>query len=190
MPDSISLPAIAYAIDGDDVAAEPRTACELGFLLRYVLRFQGLSNHQQIIERLNAELVWSVSEWRRLNPSWRGYNHEAELAAAAERLPHEVAAATALNAWGHVIGPATRIRACKERLMAQRRESVNWKRGPDYTARWFIAARLTEEDIRAHWRARRVAWRTFLLALRLYRQLRAEVDPAPSAPPCAKREAA
>jgi hypothetical protein len=191
MPDTTILPAIAYAIDGDDVAAEPRTVAPLDFLLAYMVGFKNLTRHQSIIKRLTAELVWASAESRRIDPNWTGfrYPHAEDLADRGDRLPHERAAAEALNAWGHCVGHNADIRSCKVKLLAQRKASVDWKRGPAYTAQWFIAARLTEEDLRAHWRARRVAWRTFLLALRLYRELRANVDPSPTGAACTKEAA-
>lgn len=158
------------------VVREPRTAASLGFILRYIQRWQGLSQHQTILKRLDAELAWSKSEWKRLNPHFGGYDHEAQLAAAAERLPHEEAAATALGAWGHVVGHKKRLRECKARLQAQR------------AAGWHAHVIATADDLRAHWQNRRRAWRVFLTALRRYRELRDEVDP-PAGPACAKEAA-
>lgn len=160
------------------IALEPRTAASLGFLWRYLMRSKApLSNHYAILERLRAELAWATAEWRRLNPYWSGWDHEAELAAAAERLPHEQAAATALNAWGHVVGHRARIAECRARLKSQRR------------AGWHAHAIDTADDLRAHWQNRRLAWRVFLQALRRYRELRAAVDPSPNPPMCVKEAA-
>lgn len=183
--DAITTLPIANAADGIDcphviaprqpIALEPRTAASLGFLLRYLMRSKArLSNHNAILDRLDAELAWSRSEWRRLNPGFGGDAHEAELTAQAARLPHEEAAATALNAWSHVVGHKERFRKCKARLEAQRK------------AGWHVHAIATADDLRAHWQNRRAAWRVFLQALRRYRALRDEVDP-PSGPACAER---
>ena len=168
MPDTV-LPTVAYSAH--------RVPADLAFILSFMLRTKGLTHHQALVERLRGELAWATEDWQRLNPHWRGWAHEAVLAATAQRMPHEDAAAEALNCWGHVIGHKDRIRACLTRLAAQR------------NAGWHAHAIATADDLRAHWKNRRACWRVFLDALRRYRALRAEVDRSPSGPACA-REAA
>lgn len=155
-----------------------RTPADPAFILSFMLRTKGLTHHRALIERLRGELAWATEDWRRLHPFWQGRQHEAELAASAERLPHEDAAAEALNCWSHVVGHQARVRACMARYEAQR------------DAGWHQHAIATADDLRAHWRNRRACWRAFLLALRKYRALRAEVDRTPSGPACSQREAA
>lgn len=162
------------------VVRERRTAADLGFILRYVMRWQRLTQHQTILKRLEAELVWSVSNYKAVTGDYG--NHDARYdgphPAEAHRLPHEIAAAVALNAWGHVVVHKYRWRECKARLKAQRE------------AGWHAHAIGTVDDIRACWQARRRAWRVFLTALRRYRELRAEVDRSPTSPAACARAAA
>jgi hypothetical protein len=47
----------------------------------------------------HAELDWALADWRRCNPHWNGWDHEAHSLAAVNRLPHEHKAAMVVNVW-------------------------------------------------------------------------------------------
>ena len=85
------------------IPATARQPALQGFLLRKAAA-ERPGTRAHLLEQLRAEIDWSVADWKRLNPAWNGWNHEAEHIAAGYRLPHEKHAARALNAHGHMVG--------------------------------------------------------------------------------------
>ena len=173
------------------VATQPRQAALPGFLARRLLRMTtpplpGTRAH--LVETCRAELDWSVADWKRINPYWNGWDHEAADMAEAHRLPHERAAARLVNAHGHLDTIEHCARRVLQRIPGQRAAASRMDQSAEYRASWQISltGSLAELDnYKGQLRRALVAYRK---AGREYRRLRAEID-SPTGAPCMKEAA-
>jgi hypothetical protein len=172
MPDTVTTLPLAHSFDG----ATFRRPALLGFLVRCSLATPADTGLRITIEFCRAELKWSVADWKRLNPHFNGWDHEAGDQSERCRLPHEKAAAHVLNIWGHIVGP--RVRIAELLSIAKDRKS----RGDDR-----LADAMT--DLSYYLAARRKAWALLIPAIKAYRAARAAID-APTGAPCQQRIAA
>lgn len=168
-----TLPADTLRLHGEKNNSSTAGAGSLpalsGFIARKVIA-SGKEGRAAVIEVLRAELAWAEARWHRDNP-----NASADRAqGAAPRLPHEHAAAVALNCYEHLLGTETRIVACWRRMHLQRRARWDWS-ATAIDLRWYISERRKQR-------------KAFNEAVEAYRKLRVEVDP-PAGPACAKEAA-
>jgi hypothetical protein len=143
-----------------------------GFIVRKLFAANVTGERATVIEACKAELAWASADWLRIAVRRLAWDHEIEQDAAAHRLPHERAAARVLNCWGHLHPTEHELRKLICRLRIQRKASVDWRKGPDYTAAWAIRATMTEHDIRGYWRDRRRQRAAFNAAVAAYRAAR------------------
>lgn len=152
-----------------------------GFLARKVIASGRTSARAQLIETCRAELAWSVADYIRL--AGTGANHDARYdgphPAEAHRLPHERAAATVLNVWGH-LHPIERsirdlIRRPNGRLRAQRQAAAADRYSESQRYDWARRAEHTLDDLRWYLAERRKLVGRFRVAAADYRDARATV---------------
>lgn len=159
-----------------------RQAALPGFLARSILRIDWLDgvpdpwSLRWVIETCRAELAWSVANWRKLNPDWRGFDHEAVALSEPWRLPHERAAAKVLNAWGHVHLPTGEWHEVKARLRAQLKAAADTRQSLPYRLQWLKRGADTRSELDDCRDRRRKAWPALLEAIAEYRAARAEID--------------
>jgi hypothetical protein len=192
MPDSISLPAIAYAIDGDDVAGlttdekiklQRRPALP-GFIWRKLLStdITDFKSRAASIECCKAEMDWAHADWRRIaaDLGLGAVDHKEQTwgtpAWQLTLLPHEAAAQIVVNIWSeHVMPKERRARELWTCLKAQR------------AAGWNTVE--TAKDVRWYLAERQKLLPKLKMAIERYAKLREAVDRAPSGPACAKEAA-
>lgn len=124
-----------------------------GFIARKVIA-SGEEGRAAVIEAMRAELAWAEARWRRDNP-----NCSADRAqGSAPRLPHEQAAAVALNCWGHLQPTEGRAWTCWRRMQAQRAAG--------------LCSDATADDLRWYLGERRKQRKAFNAAVAAYHELR------------------
>jgi hypothetical protein len=192
MPDSIALPAIAYAIDGDDVAGLStdekiklqRRPALAGFIWRKLLStdITDFKSRAASIECCKAEMDWAHADWRRIAADLGlGVVDEKEQtwgapAWQAALLPHEAAAQIVVNIWSeHISRHEDGARRSWARLKAQR------------AAGWNTVE--TAKDVRWYLAERRKLVPNLKAAIERYAKLREAIDRTPSAPACANEAA-
>lgn len=149
-----------------------------GFLARKMIATRWQPTYRRaIVEACRAEIDWSVSDWRRLNPHWNGWNHEAAMLAQPHRLPHEVAAARVLNCWGHVQPLEMRIRDASMTLKAQVAMASDTTQSAGTRLSWTNAAAGTRQALRTLLAQLRNNYPIFLRAVKAYRAEREEIGP-------------
>jgi hypothetical protein len=193
VPDSIALPTIAYAIDGDDVAGLTtdekiklqRQPASAAHMFRKLLG-AGIANfksREASIICCKAEMEWARNNWRAIAADM-GLNvldpKEQTWGAPAWQLtllPHEAAAQIVVNIWSeHVSRHEDGARRSWARLKAQR------------AAGWNTVE--TAKDVRWYLAERRKLMPKLKAAIERYAKLREALDRTPTGPACAKREAA
>jgi hypothetical protein len=131
------------------------------------------TERRRVVEACRAELDWARADFIRIAGATRldldldAEGREGVPLWEATRLPHEQAAATALNAWGHLDPIEWRARLCWKKLHPQRRAG---------TADWTARARATAKDLRWQLAARKKPRAAFAAAVAEYRRLRATLD--------------
>lgn len=173
MPDTLA--AFTTGLDG-------RRPALPGFLARKAIASGRTSARAQLIETCRAELAWSVADWIRL--SGTGANHDARYdgphPAEAHRLPHERAAATVLNVWGHLHPIERSIHDLTRRptgtLRAQRQAAAADRYTESQRYDWARRAEATLDDLRWYWAERRKLMGRFWVAAAEYRTARTVVE--------------
>jgi hypothetical protein len=153
-----------------------------GFLARRTIARRGASERARLIEACRAELAWSVTDWIRF--AGTGANHDARYdgphPAEAHRLPHERAAATVLNVWGHLHPIECRIHDLVRRpagtLRAQRTAAAADRYSESQRYAWARRAEATLDDLRWYLAERRKLMGRFAAAAAAYRAARSAVD--------------
>jgi hypothetical protein len=191
--DTLSLPAIAYAIDGDDVAGLTidekiklqRRPALAGFIMRKLLStdITDFKSRAASIECAKAEMDWAHSDWRRIvaDLGLGAVDHKEQTwgtpAWQLALLPHESAAQIVVNIWSeHVMPKEQRARELLTRMQAQRKAGWNTVE--------------TAKDVRWYLAERRKLLPKLKVAIERYAKLREALDRTPTGPACAKREAA
>jgi hypothetical protein len=152
-----------------------------GFLAPKAIASGRTSARAQLIETCRAELAWSVADYIRL--AGTGANHDARYdgphPADPHRLPHERAAATVLNVWGHLHPIERSIRDLTRRptgtLRAQRQAAAADRYSESQRYDWARRAESTLDDLRWYLAERRKLARKFAMAATDYRAARAAV---------------
>ncbi|CAN5197968.1 hypothetical protein BH10PSE6_BH10PSE6_38640 [soil metagenome] len=171
MPDTLAVLVTAAALE--------RRPALPGFLARKVIASGRTTERARLVETCRAELAWSVADWIRL--SGTGANHDARYdgphPAEPHRLPHERAAATVLNVWGH-LHPIERsihdlTRRPNGRLRTQRQAAAADRYTESQRYDWARRAEATLDDLRWHLSERRKLMMRLTAAVAHYRAARA-----------------
>src|SRR5690242_1268207 len=107
MPDSLPV----FAIPADALIRGLRQPALAGFIARRVIAAGADTERRRVVEACRAELDWARADFIRIAGATRldldldAEGREGVPLWEATRLPHEQAAATALNAWGHLHPP-------------------------------------------------------------------------------------
>lgn len=181
MPDT----AIAFRRRLDDIAATfaPSTSLQrepalVGFLMRKVIATGRTTDRAHMVEACKAELDWSIADWSRLT-GFSGLSHDyrdGAHPADIHRLPHERAAATVLNCWGHLHPTEWRIREIIKTLRAQRKAAAANRYSEDQRYAWGRKAEATRDDLRLYVEDHRRQTKLFFAAVAEYRALRSKLD--------------
>lgn len=153
-----------------------------GFLARKAIASGRTSARARLIERCRAELAWSVADYIRL--AGTGANHDARYdgphPAEPHRLPHERAAATVLNVWGHLHPIERSIRDLSRRptgtLRAQRQAAAADRYSESQRYDWARRAEATLDDLRWYLAERRKLVARFAVAVADYRAARLKIN--------------
>ncbi len=160
------------------VATQPRQPALYGYLMRK-LKASGehFTERRTLVETCRAELDWSIADWKRITPRWRGFDHEAASESVPFRLPHEAAAARVLNCWGHLHPVEYRIRENLTLIRAQLKAADALSSYSEaHRADWAQRAERTRAYMRLILTDRRKAAKAFFAAVAEYRRLRTEID--------------
>jgi hypothetical protein len=164
-----TIASAAFAIPVETLIRRRRRAAPPAFLDRRTTAAGAATERQRTIEACRAELAWARGDvifiagelGLAIDPESRDAIPLHELT----RLPHERAAATVLNVWGHLQPIESRARDCRRCLNAQRR------------AGWTDRTAGSARDLRWHLAERRKLKPIFAAAVANYRRLRAETLP-------------
>lgn len=115
----------------------------------------------RLVDQCHAELAWSLTDYTRI--AGIGQDDGGPHPSQFFQLPHEKAAATLLNVWGHLHPVEARAAVVAERMVAQR------------AAGWTDRAAGSLADLRFYLAERRKLRATFDAAAAAYRAARAAI---------------